>query len=134
MKFNNNHSQILEYAKQQILNRASSVLAIYVFGSFGNPYETTSSDLDLAILSTTSLDSVELWTISQNIAIEIDRDVDLIDLQKASTVFRFQVITTGTRIYCKDEKKCDVQENFYISRYLHLNEERAEILQSFTGT
>lgn len=128
MDFDETHTRILECARGKILEALHEVSAIYVFGSFGTAYETTYSDLDLAVLSTETLDPVDLWHLSQEIAMEIGRDVEIIDMQKASTVFRFQVITTGLRIYCGDIKYCDALETSYLSMYLKLNEERADIL------
>lgn len=130
---NNKTDQILQSCRQQILNHFPETLAIYVFGSFGEQYETSQSDVDLALLTFQNIDTVELWRFAQSIAIGINRDVDLIDLRNASSVFKFQVVTTGKRIYCKDEKQCDAIENVYISRYIHFNEERADIIKSITG-
>jgi len=127
------HQQILERSQQHILTAFPQVIAIYVFGSFDTQYETTDSDVDLAVLANEPLDQVELWRLAQDIAIDIRRNVEIIDLKEASTVFRFQVITTGKRFYCSDPKKCDATENVYLSMYLRFNEERSEIIKDKWG-
>ena len=67
--------------------------------------------------------------LAQVSAAEYSRDVDLIDLQQASTVMRIQVISTGERLYCSDEHACELFEDFVYSSYAHFNEERAGILR-----
>ena len=120
---------IVTQCVQLLLEAFPDLLAIYVFGSFGTKYETAESYLDIAILPLRLLNEVELWRLAQDLAEKIRRDVEVIDLLRASTVFRFQVITTSTRVYCSDPKQCDAIENTYLSMYLRLNEERAEIIQ-----
>ena len=55
--------------------------------------------------------------------------MDLVDLKQAPTVFQFQVVSTGQRIYAKNINDCDSFENFVYKSYAKLNEERAEILK-----
>ncbi|MEH7377371.1 type VII toxin-antitoxin system MntA family adenylyltransferase antitoxin [Neobacillus drentensis] len=64
------------------------------------------SDIDIAFLSDDKkLDKYEIFLIAQEIATKLNRDVDLIDLSEASTVFQAQVIYTGRVIYCTDNNK-----------------------------
>lgn len=124
---------LLNTCKKLILERYPNMLAIYVFGSVGTPYFTKDSDIDIAIQPLThhKIDSYELWKFAQEIAIAINRDVDLIDLNAASTVFRYEIITTGRRIYCSDENHCNDIEVLYISMYLNFAEERKDLLEAF---
>jgi predicted nucleotidyltransferase len=125
MKFDSKHEKMLNNAKTKIVAAMPDVLAIYVFGSFGNKYERNDSDLDLAILPKNVTDSVVLWNLAQEIAIDINKDVDLIDLLEASTIFRYQIISTGFRFYCNDITQSDFIENCYTSMYLRFKEARA---------
>jgi predicted nucleotidyltransferase len=77
---------ILSRVKEKILGVYTDIIAIYFFGSFGTKYERNDSDVDISILSKIPIDSVKLWYFAQEIAAEIKRDVDLIDLGEASTV------------------------------------------------
>lgn len=120
----NNTDQAVEIIKQKIPN----LQAIYVFGSSGTAYETADSDLDIALLSSTRLDPMQKWRIAQDIALAIKRDVDIIDLREASTVFRMEIINTGKRIYCNDRINCDLFETAIYSSYVHFNEDRQELL------
>ncbi|MBN1684817.1 MAG: nucleotidyltransferase domain-containing protein [Gammaproteobacteria bacterium] len=105
------------------------VEAIYLFGSFGTKFETPASDIDLAILLPSATNTVALWEKSQKIASKMRRDVDLIDLKQVSTVFQYQIINTGKRLYCPDTAKCDFFENNVFSEYLDFNQRRKPILE-----
>ncbi len=115
--------------KQSVPN----VIAVYQFGSFNTPYQNAESDLDLALLAKKELSNLERWKLSQSIAGATHRDIDIIDLKGASTVLKFQIISTGQRIFCADTKTCEAFEDLAYSRYLHFNEERQEIIQEIVN-
>jgi uncharacterized protein len=125
MDFDTQHKHILEIAQAKIVAAFPDVLAIYVFGSFGTKYERQDSDVDLAILSVNPAEVVTLWNLAQEIAIAINRDVDLIDLKNASTVFRHVIISSGTRFYTKDASRSAFFENSCSSMYLRFKDDRA---------
>lgn len=56
------------------------------------------------------------------------KDVDLVDLGCASTVFRAQIVSSGERLLVLDQNACDAFEMMSLSAYALLNEER-EILR-----
>ena len=116
-------------AEKQIIQSIPSLSAIYLFGSYGSNYQRKDSDIDLAILTKEEIEILSLWEIAQNISLEIKIDVDLIDLRKASTVFCFQILTEGKRIYAPNPSYSDKFETVALSMYLNLNEERKEILE-----
>lgn len=105
------------------------LIAVYRFGSFGTGYERPASDLDLAVYAGKPLPAVRLWHVAQELAADVGRDVDLVDLAPASTVMRAQVIHGGERIYCADEVACETFEDYVYSSYARLNEERRGIIQ-----
>jgi len=104
------------------------VVAVYLFGSAASGELRPDSDIDLAILAAAPLPATRLWSLAQSLALTAGRDVDLIDLQSASTVMRAQVISKGKRLYCADEARCGEFEDRVYSDYARLNEERREIL------
>jgi uncharacterized protein len=106
------------------------LLTVYRFGSSRDGTAGPGSDVDLAVLAEAPVDAVELWNLAQRLAAGIGRDVDLIDLRRASTVLRYQVLTTGERVWCADSVACDRWETAMASMYLRFNEERAEILEA----
>ncbi len=130
------NKQLLEKCKSLITEHYPDVLAIYAFGSIGREHFSAKSDIDLAIQpsSYNQVDSYELWNFAQEIASAINRDVDLIDLNAASTVFRYEILSTGERIYCSDENRCADIEVLYITSYLNFAEERKDLLEAFKNS
>ncbi len=121
--------QLIDTCKKQLLETYPGVIAIYLFGSYSTEYHHGESDIDLAILCDREVDPVQLWEFAQHLGAKIGKHTDLIDLAGASTVFRHQIITTGKRIYTRDENLCLMIENKYQSMYLRLNDERSEIIK-----
>ena len=72
--------------------------------------------------------------ISQELAAKLGRDVDLIDLNQASTVFQAQIIHTGKVIYCIDDQKRQQFELKTLKMYKKLNEERFPVLKRIDGS
>ncbi|MDX2369979.1 MAG: hypothetical protein QNK36_16515 [Colwellia sp.] len=66
--------------------------------------------------------------MESELADELSRDVDLVDLLNASTVMQNQIIQQGICIY-DDENNASFFEIQVMSMYQHLNEERADILK-----
>ena len=115
----------------KLTQNISDLVAVLLFGTFGSEYETQQSDLDLALLARNPLDPVSLWKLTQEIAIDLNRDVDLIDLRQASTVFRYQILTTGQLIYCSDQNEFARFDTTSFSMYFDLQETRKEILKDY---
>lgn len=102
---------------------------IYLFGSSAKGISRPDSDLDLAFLSEKELSDYNVFMIAQEIASKLNIDVDLVDLNKASTVFKAQIVGTGKVIYCNDDVKRMYFEMYAFKDYALLNEEREIILR-----
>lgn len=71
------------------------------------------------------------FRIGQQLADQLDRDVDLIDFEEASTVFQVQIASTGIVLY---EEKPLIRQLSYIQafrEYVELNDKRQPILDHF---
>jgi predicted nucleotidyltransferase len=114
--------------------RMPELLALYLFGSEATGHATTQSDIDIAILlpHNIALSSIERFELAQELASQLNKDIDLIDLRLASTVLRSQIISTGTRLLNTTPNTVDIFETFVFSDYARLNEERAGILTDIT--
>jgi uncharacterized protein len=110
------------------LKSTASPQLIYLFGSTAKGTSRGESDLDVAFLSPVTLDEYEVFMIAQQVATKINRDVDLVDLKKASTVFQGQIVATGKIIYCTDEKTRMNYEMKVLKMYAKLGEERKVII------
>ena len=114
-------------------DRIPGLVAVYRYGSSGTPAERPESDIDLAILTDPPLSRGERvharWDVAQAVAEALGREVDLVDLGAASTVFRARVVTGGERVWCADRAAAERFEDHALSAYARLNEERAGILR-----
>lgn len=113
-----------------ILRAMPDMRAIYLFGSWGKPFQREDSDIDVAILPSAPIDNVQRWELAQEVARSMKRDVDLVDLLGATTVLRYQALTYGERIYCGDRAEAESFESRILSDYVRLNEARHGILNS----
>ncbi len=104
------------------------LVALYRFGSTAAGGETTESDCDLALLAASPLDPLERFELEQRLAVAVHRDVDLVDLLRASTVLRMQIIASGIVIDVLDERERARFEDRVFVDSARLNEERREIL------
>jgi uncharacterized protein len=102
---------------------------IYIFGSSVRNTFREDSDIDIAFLANTEHSDYEVFMIAQEIAGIFNRDIDLVDLSKASTVFKSQVVGTGKAIYCNDDTRRMYFEMYTLKEYAMLNEEREVILK-----
>ena len=102
--------------------------AIYLFGSYGTDSQHPSSDLDLAFLPSLPSDPVKIFQIANHLSGSLGVEVDLIDLNRASTVFRKEVIRTGAPIQMGDPSLRHQFEMYALSDYARLNEERREMI------
>lgn len=119
---------LLQQLIAELRSAIPEALCIYVFGSYAQGLHTPSSDIDLAVLPSAPLASMHVWNTAQKLAVVAHRDVDLVDLLRASTVFRAQVIAHGRRLFCADTFLCEEFATRTFSQYARLNEERREIL------
>lgn len=109
--------------KNYLIEKLSPYLII-LFGSVVRGDLRTDSDIDVAFLSEHKYSDYEIFMIGQGLADLLGREVDLIDLNKSSTVFQAQIISKGKIIYCSDQAR---KMQFYmltLKKYAKLNEER----------
>jgi predicted nucleotidyltransferase len=118
------YAQLLEKVRQ----RMPDLLAFYAFGSQVGGTADRQSDLDLAILRERPSDAYELWSFAGELADLAGCAVDLVDLGAASTVLQYQVITSGTRIWAKDQRAA-LYESFILSEKTALDTARAGLLE-----
>jgi uncharacterized protein len=85
-----------------VRRRVPGCVAIYLFGSRARGAARHDSDVDLAILGPAPLGEKERWNLAQDLALELGQDVDLVDLLRASTVMRVQVIDSGKLLFESD--------------------------------
>ncbi len=120
-------NRIIKFLKENI----PQLKGIYLFGSRSSGQERPGSDWDIAFLvDDKPMPALQKWQLQEKLAAMLNADVDLIDLQDVSTVMRFQVLSTGERIFCADEYFCAYFEMVSISMYQRLQEERKAIIET----
>ena len=112
-----------------LVEAVPDLIAVYRFGSRTSGQARPASDVDLAILACQPLPSVRRFELEQELAGVLHRDIDLVDLQGASTVMRMQVISTGECLFSGGDRERQRFEAYVYSSYSRLNEERREILK-----
>ena len=123
------HQALVDLLRTEI----DGLAGIYLFGSHAGDGARPDSDIDLAILTRSPLPPFPLWELAQRLAAQAGREVDLVDLRQASTVFRMQIISTGERLFCAEPRVCEDFEDFVYADYARLNEERAGILEDIAS-
>lgn len=111
-----------------LIEKAEAHLII-LFGSYGKGQSREESDIDIAYLSDKEIGSYDNFLLAQEMAGLLGPDVDLLNLNMASTVMKAQVISSGKVVYCADELR---RMHFYmrtLKEYALLNEERAVVLR-----
>lgn len=93
---------------------------IYLFGSSAKGTCRDDSDLDLVFLSENELNDYDVFMIAQQIASELNIDVDLVDLNKASTVFKAQIVGTGKVLYCNNDIKRMYFEMYAFKEFINI--------------
>lgn len=109
------------------------LLAVYLFGSQAKGEADDSSDIDLAVYHSGSLDPVTLWEVGSEMANQLNRDIDLVDFNQASTVFQYQILSAEQRLWCKSSQ-VDSYEATIFNMKTQLDEWRADILQDIKET
>lgn len=111
-----------------------NVKAIYLYGSVITEYFNNESDIDIAILLDKKIDSEKLFELTKKLTNNLNKDVDLVQLDNVSTVLQFQIIQTGNRVFCNDEKYCNGYESQIFCDYIELNELRKPYLDEIAKT
>jgi predicted nucleotidyltransferase len=114
------------------------VQGIYSFGSYQTDTEWPDSDVDIAVLLPYPDAKYERLMVVSKCRYRLEdilkKDVDLVNIRLASTVFQFQIVSTGRLIYTADERAVNEFEMLAISLYQKLCEERRGILEEFYET
>ena len=127
MRLNENDIQkIISFLKSKMKLRL-----LILYGSYASGHATEKSDIDLAFLSDDDVDPTALYLeIAPELASLMHvESVDLINMKKIDTVFRFVIVSTGKVIF----QDGDFEEylDLAYTMYLQLNDDRKEILDHY---
>lgn len=103
--------------------------AIILFGSYARGMQTKESDIDIAFKTQKKISKKEQFDIVQELEEILKLDVDLINLDNITDVFRYEILMNGETLYCKDSFKFDMYKLDMFREYLELNESRKKIIE-----
>lgn len=116
-------NKMVEYLKNEI-----NPFAIILFGSYSRNTQNKESDIDIAIKGN-NIDLKKIYELKQKLEDISQKDVDLVDLDDISDVFRYEILMNGIKLFCKDDYKFDLYKLDMCREYLELNESRQDIIQ-----
>jgi predicted nucleotidyltransferase len=104
-------------------------LGVWIYGSFADGWARKDSDIDIAILPDSVLDSWDVFERAQDVAGRLHRDVDLVDLTRVSDVLRHEVFGRGIRVAAREPLVCDRFEVTSMAKFLELNDSMRDWLR-----
>ena len=123
---------------ETILKYYPETQAVCLFGTYGTFAERPESDVDIALLlpHNSRIGNLQLAKSDCRFELEelLEKEVDLLNVRKLSTVFQKEVVMNGSLIYSRTRHVVDEFEMLTLSYYQKLNEERAEILEEIQKT
>lgn len=122
-------NKIVEFLKNKY-----EVEFIYLFGSYAKNEGREDSDVDIGIFCNFHIDNYDLFVTASDLSFILKKEVQIIDMKKASTVLNAQIVGYGIVLYQKNEYIHDEFAMKTFSSYAKLNEERKVILDSIKET
>ncbi len=117
-----------EQVKSKLLpfiSKRKEVLFAYLFGSVAKESASRLSDIDIAVyLDPSQITQVNGYGYKSELLVDLQNvlkgKVDLVILNEASTVLKFQVLKNGTLIYCVSEDERRYFHEHTMKKYLDL--------------
>lgn len=124
-------------ALEKAFREEPGVIALYLYGSYGTPFQTPLSDVDIAVLyaedTDLSLDH-ELGIIGLATEVLHEEDVSVAILNRAPLAFRYKVLAEGRPVFIQDEiAHADFLERT-ITRYLDFAIDEARFFEEYDHT
>ena len=109
----------------QIFSERKEILFAYLFGSVAKGSAGRLSDIDVAVyLDSSQIPQVQGYGYKSELLVDLQNvlkdKVDLVILNEASTVLKFQVLKNGTLIYCTSEDERRYFHEHTMKKYLDL--------------
>ena len=89
-----------------LLKNEERILVAYLFGSYARKIQTSQSDVDIAVLLSSVPENILEYYLylTNRLAKVLESDVDLIILNAASPLLKYQVIKYGKLLYSRKEE------------------------------
>lgn len=96
---------------------------IYLFGSYAKNINRDESDIDIAVLLGTPMESREKYKYKMELVDLLGKEIDLIDLADANIILKHQIVTTGKNLFCRTNLEKDEFKYGVISCYYQYKED-----------
>lgn len=112
---------------KEILSSHKCIVFAYIFGSFAQGNFNDNSDLDIAIYLDGDMDTDDYLDLKMTLTEAFNREIDLVILNKATPLLKFQVYKNHILIFTRDktlESEFKVKTLFEyndVKRYLDLS-------------
>ncbi|HMQ22522.1 MAG TPA: nucleotidyltransferase domain-containing protein, partial [Planctomycetota bacterium] len=98
---------VLPSLVSSILHTLPKLHGIWLFGSFARGQATDDSDIDIAVLGPRAFDPVTIFDLGLKLGVLARRDVDLVDLRRASLVLKKEILTSGKLLIANQAEACE---------------------------
>ncbi len=123
-------------SKKDLLDIVATVQAclplaqgVYIYGSMARGEGRSDSDVDIAVVQINPLEPEQALQLRSQLGVRLGRDIDVLDLRRASTEIAFQVVGEGQCIWGAEDESVALYENSIMSMYANLQNERREIIE-----
>ena len=96
---------------------------IYLFGSYAKNINRDESDIDIAVLLESPMESMGKYKYKMELVDLLGKEVDLIDLADANIILKHQIVTTGKNLFCRTKLEKDEFKYGVISCYYQYKED-----------
>jgi predicted nucleotidyltransferase len=99
----------------------------FLLGSYGTERFNQTSDIDLAVYFSESVDQKKINELAVKIEELTGRDVDLVDIRDIDPIFARQIIETGRLLIDNKQEKLVNWRYLQLAKYIDFKMDRAEI-------
>ncbi|MCB9876057.1 MAG: nucleotidyltransferase domain-containing protein [Planctomycetes bacterium] len=118
-------AELLPALLQRLRDQLPELRGTWLFGSQARGTAGPHSDVDLAVLGPTAFDPVRIFDLGLELGVLARRDVDLIDVRRAPTVLKKEILSEGKLIDCLDRAACERFTADSMALYVAFREELA---------